>query len=397
MAIYKLDLTKAQFILSLLFVNSCAQATAMDACYQAEFTQVDRVVELPQEIVESIQANDIGERSFSALPQEQQSFIKLGGSNAIADKGGPFQPGCADDGKTPMRRLVMAAISTECILVAIEHGGAGHGAGLRVFLREGDAWVRGDKFEHPSAYLSYQGKFDTDLPTFITQAEFQLGEAFKYGQGINKNPVESLKWYSLAANKGYSPAQFEVGKIYAEGRGTDKNLKTALDWFEKAALQSANWQYRLGLIYLDGTLVPQDVKKGLQLVNASERTNNTDARAYLGKLYLEGKYVKQDYAEAIKLFRNSIQFSYNGARYNLGNMYKNGLGVKKDLVVAWALLYGSGFDTRDVRSQLEQLMVQHELQDAKQLKNEMDGNFSPQGKYQAPGVLNALDSYLAHQ
>lgn len=397
MAIYKLELTKARLILSLLFISSCAQAAAIDACYQAEFTQVDRIVVLPQEIIESIQANDIGERSFSTLPQEQQLFIKSGG-NAIADKGGPFQPGCADDGKTPMRRLVMAAISPECILLAIEHGGAGHGAGLRVFLREDNAWVRGDKFEHPSAYLSYQGKFDTDLPTFITQAEFQLGEAFKYGQGVNKNPVESLKWYSLAANKGYSPAQFEVGKIYAEGRGTDKNLKAAFDWFEKAALQSANWQYRLGLIYLEGTLVPQDVNKGLQLVSESEKTGNSDARAYLGKLYLEGKYVKQDYAEAIKLFRNSIQFSYNGARYHLGNMYKDGLGLKKDLVVAWALLYGSGFDTRGVRTKLEQLMAQHELQDAKQLKSEMDGNFAPQGKHQAPiGVLKALDSYLARQ
>jgi len=43
-------------------------------------------------------------------------------------------------------------------------------------------------------------------------------------------------------------------------------------------------------------------------------------------------------------------------------------------------------------------MTELNLQEAKQLKNEMEGYFTPQGKYVSPkGILNALDSYLNRQ
>lgn len=385
-----------QLVLCLLLISNYVQATEMDACYQVNFRQVDRMADLPQEVVELIHANNHGERSFSALPQEEQIFIKSGQLDypGVADRGGPFSAGCGPVGNEAMARLVMAAVSPACILVAIEHGGAAHGAGLRVFLREGDAWERGDKFEHPRAYLMYQGKFETDLPTFITQAEFELGGAFKYGQGVKKDSVESLKWYLLAANQGHGAAQFEVGNIYAEGRGTERNLKTALTWFEKAAATNAHWDYLLGKIYIEGKLVPQNIKMGLRKVRSAATKESSGAQVYLGELYLAGKHVKQNYMEAVKLFKKSL---YNGGRYHLANMYKDGLGVKKNLVVAWALLSGVGGYSYQELPKFEMQMTEQDLQEAKQLKNEMDGYFSSNGSssyVQPKGILNALDAYL---
>ncbi|HSH54128.1 MAG TPA: tetratricopeptide repeat protein [Methylotenera sp.] len=384
----------AQLVLSLLLISNYVQANEMDACYQVNFRQIDRMADLPQEVVELIHANNRGERSFSALPQEEQIFIKSGQLDyrGIADRGGPFSPGCGPVGNEAMVRLVMAAISPACILVALEHGGAAHGAGLRVFLREGESWVRGDKFEHPRAYLSYQGKFETDLPTFVTQAEFELGGAYKYGQGVKKDSVESLKWYLLAANQGHGVAQFELGNIYAEGRGTEKNLKTALTWFEKAATTNAEFEYRLGKIYMEGTFVPQNVKSGLRKVKSAASRENPNAQVYLGELYLNGKHVKQNYVKAEKLFKKSL---YHGGRYNLANMYKDGFGVEKNIVVAWALLTGSHEYSYKKLPALE--LTAQDLQEAKQLKNDMDGYFSPQGYIAPKGVLTALALYLDHQ
>jgi hypothetical protein len=375
-------------------IHTVAKANEMDACYQANFKQIDRMKDLPSEVVELVHANRHGERSFSALPQEEQIFIKSGqlGYQGVSDRGGPFSSGCSPVGDEAMARILMAAASTECILVGIETGGAAHGAGLRVFLRENGTWVRGDKFEHPSAYLMYQGKYEADLPTFIAQANYELGGAFKYGQGVKKDSVESLKWYLLAANQGHGVAQFELGNIYAEGRGTEKNLKTALTWFEKAATTNAEFEYRLGKIYIEGTLVPQNVKKGLRKVKSAASRENLNAQAYLGELYLNGKHVKRDYMKAEQLFKKSL---YHGGRYHLANMYKDGFGVEKNIVVAWALLTGSYEYSYKKLPALE--LTAQELQEAKQLKNDMDGYFSTEGSssyVQPKGVLNALDAYL---
>lgn len=155
----------------------------------------------------------------------------------------------------------MAAASEKCIFVAIEHGGAGHGAGMRVFLRENESWVRGDKFDHPRAYLMYQGKYDTDFPSFIAQANYELGYAFKHGSGVKKDLVESLRWYLLSAEQGQEMAKFELGNIYAEGRGVEKDLKKAISWFEKAAANNSELNYRLGVILIEGNLLQQDKKK----------------------------------------------------------------------------------------------------------------------------------------
>lgn len=382
-----------QSILCLLLVSNDVLAGEMDACYQTKFTQTDRMADLPPEVLGLVYANSRGDSDLSALPKEQQNLIQSGQVYlGISDRGGPFSASCSPVGNEATLRLVMAAVSPACILVGIEHGGAGHGAGLRVFLGENDTWIRGDKFEHPSAYLMYEGKYETDLPTFVAQANYELGRAFKYGQGVKKDSVESLKWYLLAANQGHSKAQFELGNIYAEGSGTDKNLKTALNWFEKAATTNTEFEYRLGKVYIEGKLLPQEIKIGLQKVKSAASKQSSDAQVYLGELYLAGNYIKQDYDEAKKLFRMAIN---RGGRYQLANMYKNGLGVEKNSVVTWALLSGVGGYVYQELPKIEMQMTEQDKQEAKQLNNEMDGYSPSQGKYVPPkGILTALDLYL---
>lgn len=379
-----------RYVLCFLLFSSFAQAGEMDACYQANFKQIDRVLDLPPDVVGLVYANQHGE-DLGAMPKEQQSQIQSGKVYlGIADRGGPFSATCSPIGNEASLRLIMAASSPACVFVSIEHGGAGHGAGLSVFLKENDTWVRGDKFEHPRAQLMYQGAYETDLPTFLAQVNYELGRAFQHGNGVNKDLVASLKWFLLAANQGHGQSQFELGKIYAEGRGTEINLTSALTWFEKAATTNAEFEYRLGALYLEGDIIPQNTKIGLQKVKSAIANKNPNAQIYLGKLYVEGRHIKKNYSQAIKLFRKSINL---GGRIELGNMYKSGLGVKKSNVVAWALTSsGGGYALRDI----EKWMTRQELQAAKQLQNEMVGYYDfQQRKFITPkGVLNALDAYL---
>lgn len=388
-----------KLILCLLLISQGAQAGDMDACYQANFRQVDRVADLPSEVIGLIYANSQGELDLNFLSQNEQEKVKAGKYYlGIADRGGAFQPGCTDDGKTPMARVVMAAVSPACTLIAIEHGGAGHGAGLRIFLRGNETWVRGDKFDHPRAQLMYQGKYETDFPTFIAQANFEIGYLYEHGFGnaVIKDPAESIKWYSLAANQGHAHSMYTLGRMYSEGRGTPIDLTTALQWFEKAAQKNVRYQYELGAIYFRSNITSPDIKKGVKLIRAAADAGDSRAQVHLGQLYLEGDHLRQDYAKALKLFRDNMTGTDSNARYYLGMMYKNGLGVKKNLKVAWALLAGSGRNPQVI--DFVQLFSRDDWEDAKNLKLKMDGGYTPEQKYVKPfGVLIALDTYLDSQ
>jgi TPR repeat protein len=58
------------------------------------------------------------------------------------------------------------------------------------------------------------------------------------GQGVDKNPTESLKWYRKVADGGHVLTQFHLGVYYRDGsNGVTQDHKQAFDWFYKSALQ----------------------------------------------------------------------------------------------------------------------------------------------------------------
>jgi len=68
-----------------------------------------------------------------------------------------------------------------------------------------------------------------------------------------------LQWYRKAGDQGYAAAQYNLGQAYNLGNGVEKDPAEAARWWEKAAEQGlAKAQYNLGLAYLDGTGVQKD-------------------------------------------------------------------------------------------------------------------------------------------
>ena len=50
-----------------------------------------------------------------------------------------------------------------------------------------------------------------------TRSELRLGIAFEFGQGVDKNLVEAMRWYRLAADRGNPIAQTNLGYFYEIG------------------------------------------------------------------------------------------------------------------------------------------------------------------------------------
>src|SRR5688500_9152855 len=66
-------------------------------------------------------------------------------------------------------------------------------------------------------------------------AQRKLGTSYYYGNGVEKNLTEAVKWWRKAAVQGDAEAQFNVGACYYNGTGVEKNLTEGVEWYRRAA------------------------------------------------------------------------------------------------------------------------------------------------------------------
>lgn len=69
------------------------------------------------------------------------------------------------------------------------------------------------------------------------EAQHDLGVSYYFGEGVEKNPNEAVKWWQKAAEQGNAKSQNNLGVCYQEGSGVEKNIQEALKWYRKSAEQ----------------------------------------------------------------------------------------------------------------------------------------------------------------
>ena len=128
--------------------------------------------------------------------------------------------------------------------------------------------------------------------------------------GHNELPAEQQthEWYRQASDlaylkslsptdPSYNPA--EVGRHYLHGEGVAKNTDEARKWFLKAAaLNDAEAQYRLGLMYEVGLGVKQDYAEAMKWYLIAAKGNHGLAQGALGRILYLGLAGKPDDQEA---------------------------------------------------------------------------------------------------
>jgi hypothetical protein len=91
-------------------------------------------------------------------------------------------------------------------------------------------------------------------------AQFDLGNRYLNGTGVNQDNFEALRWFTLAAGQNNSNAQYNIAVMYLNGIGVIKDQTQAIEWFLKAADNGdVSSQFTLGIILFNGQLdVPQN-------------------------------------------------------------------------------------------------------------------------------------------
>lgn len=142
--------------------------------------------------------------------------------------------------------------------------------------------------------LSRAGAGDVD-------AEYKLGEAYRLGNGFEKDIPQAFKWYGRAAEQGHNGARYKLGLIYLTGEGIKQNFIRAGKW------------YRL----------------------AAEMGRLPEAQFAMGQLYFLGQGVLQDYTEAFSWYEKAAHQGHPVAQHLLGAMYEEGWAVDRDLIEAY--------------------------------------------------------------
>ncbi len=114
-----------------------------------------------------------------------------------------------------------------------------------------------------------------------TESQANLGIMYYYGDGVDKNINESIKWYTVSANDGFENSQYALGIIHLQ----KERPEYAIEWLEKAAKND----------HLEAILTLSDYYQ-------FKEKNNVKAESYLNK---------------------AIFLGYKEAKLQLGIMYLN--------------------------------------------------------------------------
>ena len=156
---------------------------------------------------------------------------------------------------------------------------------------------------------------------------------------------EVVRYYQFSADRKDLRGLVGLGQLYYYGlRGLDQDFGRAFDLFQEAAKHHAssggNAFANLGHMYLHGFARPgpgeaaagagartPDYAKALEMFEVAKKNGNSHGFAGLGVMYLWGMGVEQDVTEALKNLKKGAEAGNAIAHYNLGVLYL-GAGVK---------------------------------------------------------------------
>ncbi|MGS1017566.1 SPOR domain-containing protein [Allosphingosinicella humi] len=137
-----------------------------------------------------------------------------------------------------------------------------------------DAWQAGDYVAAVREWRPFAEKGDSD-------AQFNMGQAYKLGRGVPPNLAQARAWFEKAAAKGHEQAQANLGLIlFQEG-----DRARAMPWIEKAADRGdPRAQYILGTALFNGDLVGKDWPRAYALMSSAAAAGLPQAKTTLGQM-----------------------------------------------------------------------------------------------------------------
>lgn len=134
------------------------------------------------------------------------------------------------------------------------------------------------------------------------QAQFLLGEAYRFGHAVPRDYALAYRWYILAAKQGNPKAQYYVALV----DHTAGDYIASSNWLIEAGRQGhAEAQSGVGQAFWFGEGVSQSYTEAVKWYRAAAEQGNVDAQFHLGEAYVSGRGVFQDHCKAAQWYRKA--------------------------------------------------------------------------------------------
>ena len=166
--------------------------------------------------------------------------------------------------------------------------------------------IRPVAYEQGNTSTWFSGSGDYDISDSY-KAEYEEGRAAYEAE----NYREAINQYSALADAGVPEAAYELGKAYRYGNGVAKDSERAAQWLIAAVSKShSRWphaSYHLGTMFLEGEGVPQDLDLARRLLQQAADSGYGRAALPLARIYATGMGVEQDIPLAQQLAQRSAE------------------------------------------------------------------------------------------
>jgi len=174
---------------------------------------------------------------------------------------------------------------------------------------EGQGVRQGDEGMSPEAARLRESAEGGDIA-----AQFELGRAYLFGEGVEKDLREAARWIFEAAKTGMPEAQYHYAVLLQNGVGVAQDVEEAIVWFQRAANGGhARAQYNTGIAYLEGQSVPQSYERAHSYLERAARQNLPEAQYNIGAMYEHGLGTEPDLAEALKWYSLAAEAGFEDA------------------------------------------------------------------------------------
>ena len=149
---------------------------------------------------------------------------------------------------------------------------------------------------------------------------YKLGQMFKFGLGTDSDVTKAIEYFRRSAEMNNKNGLFEYGKALLIGEHIPQDTDSALKILEKAVkLKNSNAKSFLALEYISGEHLEQDFEKGIALLTECADSGDVIACYRLGKIYLESEIMPQNLDKAEKYLLLAEDNEYT--QYALAKLY----------------------------------------------------------------------------
>ena len=149
---------------------------------------------------------------------------------------------------------------------------------------------------------------------------YKLGQMFKIGLGTDSDVTKAIEYFRRSAEMNNKNGLFEYGKALLIGEHIPQDTDSAVKLLEKAVkLKNSNAKRFLALEYISGEHLEQDFEKGIALLTECADSGDVIACYRLGKIYLESEIMPQNLDKAEKYLLLAEDNEYT--QYALAKLY----------------------------------------------------------------------------